>query len=64
MAQRDFTVRGKQHQVDGVDDDLKRKHHIKGERLDKDKLKVEVKDEKEVQAVIEAVHKNNARLDK
>ena len=64
MAQRDFTVRGKQHQVDGVDDALKRKHHIKGERLDKDKLKVEVKDEKEVQAVIEAVHKNNARLDK
>lgn len=64
MAQKDFTVRGKQHVVDAVDNDLKRKHHIKGERLDKDKLKVVTKDEKEVQAVIDAVYRNNARLDK
>ena len=63
MAQKDFTVRGKQHQVDGVDKDLKKNHHIRGERLDNDKLKVEVKDEKEVQAVIDAVYRNNARLD-
>lgn len=64
MAQKDFIVRGKQHQVKGVDNDLKKKHRIKGEWLDNDKLKVETKNEGEVHAVIEAVHRNNARLNK
>lgn len=64
MAQKDFTVTGKRHQVDNVSKDLKKKHHIKGERLDHDKLQISTKDEAEVHAVIEAADRHGAKIKK
>lgn len=60
----EWTITGKKHQVDGVDKDLKKGAHIKGEKTPDGKLIVETKNEGENQKVINAVFKNGAKIKK
>jgi hypothetical protein len=62
---REWTIKGKKHQLDSVEKDLKREAHIKPERPgDGSKLKVTTKDAAEDNKVIETVYKHGAKIQK